>query len=447
MTQFTRLSIAATGIFLLTALAGYEWGARVGLTVLLVALVGFGLGRFTSYKNRALDQSSPAPQPVRESSTPSPKGPAPASALLEATMDGMREGVLVLDQALRIVTSNSAARAIFGTERNSINRALLTELTRNPSINSAFRGALERGERSEVKVELVDRDRRVFDLRVVPLRLVLDENPRGAIGVFFDITRLERLEHVRQEFLSNVSHELRTPLTSILAFVETLEDAANDDPEARRRFLSIIRKNASRMHNLVNDILELSAIEAGNLSIEYANIRLHSMVTDVSTALASKTEEKSVTINNQVGPQTFVFADPRRLEQMLLNLIDNAVKFNRPEGTVTVSHERGIRDRIMVRDTGDGIPSEHLARIFERFYRVDRARSREMGGTGLGLAIVKHLAKAQGGEVAVRSTPNEGSIFIIELPLAAVPVEAPTPPPSQTSKPLGRETAVPADAL
>jgi two-component system, OmpR family, phosphate regulon sensor histidine kinase PhoR len=246
---------------------------------------------------------------------------------------------------------------------------------------------------------------------------------RGAIGVFFDITRLERLERVRQEFLSNVSHELRTPLTAIIAFVETLEGGAMGDPENSRRFISIIGRNAARMRSLINDILELSAIEAGTVFIEARPVRLWQMVNDVTTSLASRAEARGVTLVNEVPPDTVVFADPRRLEQMLTNLVDNAVKFNREGGEVSIRHERETRDRISVTDAGDGIPPEHIKRIFERFYRVDRARSREMGGTGLGLAIVKHLARAHGGEASVHSTPGVGSTFTVELPPAPASCE------------------------
>ena len=245
---------------------------------------------------------------------------------------------------------------------------------------------------------------------------------RGAVGVFFDITRLERLERVRQEFLSNVSHELRTPLTAIITFVETLEDGASEDPANSRRFLSVIRRNAERMRDLINDILELSAIEAGTVSVEPRDVRLASLVGECFTALASRAEERRVSLRSEVAAEVLVRADARRLEQMLTNLVDNAIKFNREGGEVVVTHERVAgRDRVTVRDTGEGIAPEHLPRIFERFYRVDRARSREMGGTGLGLAIVKHLARAHGGEATVSSAPGEGSAFTIELPAGQEP--------------------------
>jgi two-component system phosphate regulon sensor histidine kinase PhoR len=287
-------------------------------------------------------------------------------------------------------------------------------LTRNPAIYGAFLDALKGVERSGVKVETHGSERQVFDLRVVPIG-GNGKGPEGALGVFFDITRTERLEHVRQEFLSNVSHELRTPLTAIIAFVETLEAGALEDPESSQRFLSIIRKNASRMHGLIDDILELTAIEGGNVTLRAASVDLRELVADVCASLAAKAAAHHVSLVNQVEPDVTVYADSRRLEQMLTNLIDNGIKFSREGGTVTIRHEAGTRDQIVVEDNGDGIPAQHLERLFERFYRVDRARSRDMGGTGLGLAIVKHLALLHGGEVTVDSELGKGTIFTIHL--------------------------------
>jgi two-component system phosphate regulon sensor histidine kinase PhoR len=294
----------------------------------------------------------------------------------------------------------------------------LTELTRNPAIYSAFLDGLKGIERSGVKVETHGPERQVFDLRVVPIGNTNGHGAEGALGVFFDITRTERLELVRQEFLSNVSHELRTPLTAILAFVETLETGAMDDPESCQRFLSIIRRNASRMHELIDDILELTAIEGGNVQLRAAPVELHMVVQDVCASLAAKASAHSVALKNEVAPDVVVHADVRRLEQMLTNLIDNGIKFSHEHGTVAISYESGTRDKILVHDNGEGIPAQHLERLFERFYRVDRARSREMGGTGLGLAIVKHLALLHGGEVTVTSELGKGSIFTIHLPKA-----------------------------
>jgi two-component system phosphate regulon sensor histidine kinase PhoR len=334
-------------------------------------------------------------------------------ALLDATMTGMREGLLVVDKDMRVVASNPAARKLFNPTVPTLQSQRLTELTRNPAIYSAFLDGLQGVERSGIKVETHGPERQIFDLRVIPIG---NGTAEGALGVFFDITRTERLELVRQEFLSNVSHELRTPLTSIIAFVETLESGAMEDKESCQRFLSIIRKNASRMQGLIDDILELTAIEGGNVQLRAAPVKLQDLVDDVCGTLAAKAVAHSVTLENRVGAEVMVYADERRLEQMLTNLIDNAIKFSREHGVVRISHEPGTRDRILVQDNGEGIPAQHLERLFERFYRVDRARSREMGGTGLGLAIVKHLALLHGGEVTVTSELGKGSTFTIHLP-------------------------------
>lgn len=339
--------------------------------------------------------------------------------IFAAMINGLGEGVLVIDESARVIAANEAAQEIFAGAPRPFEFRRLSEVTRRPAIHSAFADALEGKTPAEVKIELPEPGRRIYSLRVVPLQARSPDQRARAIGIFFDITKLERLERVRQEFFSNVSHELRTPLTAILAYVETLEDGAIDDPVSNRQFLSVIRRNAERMHNLMDDILELSAIEAGTIAIEAASVSLSTIAEDVFAAIKSRARERNVELRNEVPAEARVHADARRLEQMITNLVDNAIKFNRDGGSVTLAHKRGERDRIIVRDTGEGIPPEHLPRLFERFYRVDRARSRELGGTGLGLAIVKHLARAHGGDVRVDSVPGRGSTFVIELPVKA----------------------------
>ena len=339
-----------------------------------------------------------------------------AGSLFEATLGGMREGLLVVNRDMRVVASNPAAHRLFNSSLAKLNSQRLTELTRNPAIYSAFLDGLKGNEVTGVKVETHGPERQVFDLRVVPIGNVNGNGAEGALGVFFDITRTERLELVRQEFLSNVSHELRTPLTAIMAFVETLENGAKEDPESCQRFLSIIRKNAARMHGLIDDILELTLIEGGNIQLRTETVELHALVNDVCASLATQAKSRNITLRNNVAPNALIYADPRRLEQMLTNLVDNGIKFSHENGTVSINHESGTRDRISVTDDGDGIPAQHLERLFERFYRVDRARSREMGGTGLGLAIVKHLALLHGGEVTVESELGKGTTFTLHFP-------------------------------
>ena len=407
-----RQSLLIAACIILTALALIvpSFNARLilGSIMLLVALVWI----VTTLKNRSASAASAV---ERLDKTQSAEALA-VSSLLEATMSGMREGLLVVNKDMRVVASNAAAHKLFNPSVAALKSQRLTELTRNPAIYSAFLDGLKGIERSGVKVETHGPERQVFDLRVVPIGSENGNGAAGALGVFFDITRTERLEIVRQEFLSNVSHELRTPLTSIIAFVETLENGAMEDPESCQRFLSIIRKNASRMHGLIDDILELTAIEGGNVTLRAAPVELHELVEEVCASLAAKASKQNVGLKNNVAPAVVVYADERRLEQMLTNLIDNGIKFSRENGTVTISHEAGARDKILVQDNGDGIPAQHLERLFERFYRVDRARSRDMGGTGLGLAIVKHLALLHGGEVAVTSELGKGTTFTIHLP-------------------------------
>jgi len=376
----------------------------------LTLLMGLGLGLLLAKKARSPGELGASDHEKRLGDE---RAIAFSPGLLDATVNEMREGLLVIDPEMRVVASNRAARDLFSLADDSINLRRLTELTRNPAIYDAFLDAVRGTERAGVKVETYGQGRRIFDLRVVPLRA---GNGRGAVGVFFDVTRLERLELVRQEFLSNVSHELRTPLTSIMALAETLEAGAIDDQEHNRRFLSIIQKNAARMHRLVDDILELSAIEAGNVKVQPEVVRLRPLVEDIVGSLSAAAATRTISVSNLVQPEVTVFADPHRLLQMLTNLIDNAIKFNRPGGTVSISYRCNDGDRISVEDTGEGIPAHHLDRLFERFYRVDRARSRELGGTGLGLAIVKHLTRAHGGEVTVESRFGEGTKFTIALP-------------------------------
>ena len=398
--------LIAACIFLTTlALVVPSFSARLvlaGLT-LLAAIVWF---------TRSASQDASNSEQIDQSQTPESLA---VSSLLQATMTGMREGLLVVNKDMRVVASNAAAHKLFNPSVAVLKSQRLTELTRNPAIYSAFLDGLKGIERSGVKVETHGPERQVFDLRVVPIGNANGDGAEGALGVFFDITRTERLEIVRQEFLSNVSHELRTPLTAIIAFVETLETGAMEDPESSQRFLSIIRKNASRMHALIDDIIELTAIEGGNVTLRAATVDLYELVEDVCSSLAAKASAQSVTLENKVESDVVVYADARRLEQMLTNLIDNGIKFSE-NGTVSISHERGTRDKILVQDNGDGIPAQHLERLFERFYRVDRARSRDMGGTGLGLAIVKHLALLHGGEVTVTSELGKGTTFTIHLP-------------------------------
>ena len=351
--------------------------------------------------------------PIQSRMNPTGSG---ADEVLQRLLDSAREAVVVLDETMRIRASNPVAYRAFGRGNGPLPGKRLSEVIRDLKLHDAFRRTIQAGTKEETKLEIIAASGRLgYDVHIAPLEL---GGRRHAIGFFYDVTQVERLERVRQEFLSNISHELRTPLTSIIAFVETLEDGAIDDPENNRRFLGVIHRNAERMQGLIADILELSLIESGNVSIEKTQVRLANLVNEIFDSLSAKADEREVALVHDIVADCRVLADPGRLEQVLTNLIDNAIKFNSEGGSVEVScRQTDSVSIVTVADTGEGIPRENLARVFERFYRLDRGRTREVGGTGLGLAIVKHLARLHGGEVSVESELGRGTAFHIELPV------------------------------
>jgi len=341
-------------------------------------------------------------------------GSSSARSVLQAVLETTREGVLIVEGSTRISAANRAAGKAFAWQDGTLIGKRLSEVIRNPALHEGFQKSVQFGTSSDIRIELTDPEKHIFDVHIAPIEM---DGRRYAVGVFYDVTQIERLERVRQEFLSNISHELRTPLTSIMAFVETLEDGAIDDKDNNRRFLGVIRRNAERMHVLISDILELSSIESGNIALECKYVNVPNLVNEIFSSLASSAAARNISLNTEMENGARVFADPARLDQMLTNLIDNAIKFNRDNGRVTVRLVRREKtDVLFVVDSGEGISPEHLQRIFERFYRADRSRAREVGGTGLGLAIVKHLARLHGGEISVKSALGSGAAFSIELP-------------------------------
>ncbi len=347
----------------------------------------------------------------------------PAGLIIEAILDGMLEGIVAIDSNTEVILYNAAAARIFDLPvKLAHQRPRLIEVSRDPDVNEVFREVLTTGEAAQRRVELLRRDRRVFALHVNPIGTsAVDGTNAGAAGIFFDITELERLERVRRDFFANLSHELRTPLTAILAYIETLLDGAIEDPLNNVRFLQIIQKHALRMQNLVRDITDLSMIESGEIALRITMLELSPIVDEMFVLASTRAEAAGVALVNRVPRGLSVFADRYRLEQILNNLIDNAIKFNVKGGRVEVSAEVRTDGASVVRvaDTGVGIPHADLPRVFERFYRADRSRSRDAGGSGLGLAIVKHLARAHGGTVSVESHQARGSVFTIALPARA----------------------------
>ncbi len=334
--------------------------------------------------------------------------------VLKKILDSTREGVLVSRRDLSVFAANAAAYRSFSKRHSTLEGQQIEALTGNAEVAKAFLSACTENKTSDIHLKYIGNGTRRYDVHIGPLDL---DGQTNAIGFFYDVTQIHRLETIRQEFLSNISHELRTPLTSILAFVETLEEGALEDAENNRHFLGVIRRNGERMRDLIADILELSQIESGNIELRSKEIRLADVVGEILTSLSSMASARDITLSNDIEPSAVVRADKKRLEQMLTNLVDNAIRFNRSGGSVNLAYER-LPDahHIFVSDSGEGIVPEQIHRIFERFYRVDRARSRDVGGTGLGLAIVKHLARLHDGEVTVESELGVGTKFTISLP-------------------------------
>jgi two-component system phosphate regulon sensor histidine kinase PhoR len=427
----TRQVIIATSV-MIAVFGVYEWAKTVlfpemslttshVVTTLVAGVITAVTARYVIRRQtRLLQEQRYGNERLREALAATERG----NNLLQSVLASVDEGLVIIDGREQVLLINDAARRLLGLGHRTV--SVLADLSSDsqvePQIHEAFARVLTTGGRTEARVELlIGQHRRVLRLHTAPLRLDGDY-PDGVVGAFIDITQLEKLERIRQEFLTNVSHELRTPLASIAAYTETLLDGGIDDAENALRFLTTIQRNAERMRNLVNDISELSTIESGAVRLTFERLPLREVVEEVFRGLAPRSEKYQVTLHNQAPETCFVTADHRRLEQILTNLVDNAIKFNRPGGRVIVSastesEAEGEPQIVMrVRDTGPGIPPEHLPRVFERFYRVDKARSRDLGGTGLGLAIVKHLARAHGGEAYVNSELGQGCEFVIRLP-------------------------------
>lgn len=345
---------------------------------------------------------------------------AAVAARQEALFENMVEGVLLLDESGKVLFTNTACRRFFGQQSDLRGRTLL-ETFRCAELADI---AVEVGRHDSVtgrEIELA-RDGEERSLQVNAVRIVTPDGRRnGTLLVLHDTTRLRQLESTRREFVANVSHELRTPLSLIKGAVETLLDGAAADPRMANRFLEIIDRHCDRLTFLIEDLLTLSRLESGQVAMNFDTVPLRRQVAEVLGDFTRKADERGVDLINAVPPELAARADSDRLDQVLSNLVDNAIKYGRTGGSVRIEGRTvpdSSRVELAVVDDGPGIPDEAAERVFERFYRVDTARSREQGGTGLGLSIVKHIVQAHGGEVRLETAVGKGSTFRFTLPAA-----------------------------
>jgi len=341
---------------------------------------------------------------------------AEESARREALLASMVEGVLAVDHDLRVTFCNRAfARAV--NARDPLpERIPVVEVVRDPELLGLLRWVVSSGEPARRRLALAAAEDRIFEVQGAPV----GRHPAaGAIAVLHDVTAIERLERVRKDFVANISHELRTPLAAIRGYAETLLDGASDDAANQRKFLEIICRNTVRLGDMASDLLALSELEAERQPPTPEKISVREAARTALGAVESEAIARNVDVFAEAIDDVHVMGQRYRLEHALTNLLHNAIRFNRPGGEVRLEAVlEGDQARIRVSDTGIGIPYQELPRIFERFYCVDKARSRETGGTGLGLAIVKHVAERMGGTVGVESRLGKGSVFTLQFPAA-----------------------------
>lgn len=334
----------------------------------------------------------------------------------EAILVSMVEGIVAVDYAERMIRLNRAAAKFFGVDGESVHGRLVEEIIRPVEIQGFIRRALDLQEDLEEELVISVPDKRYFHVMATPFLSGTGERI-GSLVVLHDLTRLRQLEAVRRDFVANVSHELKTPITAIHGAVETLLEEARDATMVN--FLHIIFKQSERLSSLVDDLLELSRIEQGQeKGVELRAYPLSQVVHNARFACENLLKEQQLDVQIDVEPQLIVPLNVHLFEQAMINLLTNAIKYSLPGGQIAIRAKPQAGQAVLqVEDYGCGIEAQHLPRLFERFYRVDRARSRKLGGTGLGLAIVKHAIQAHGGEISVQSTPGKGTIFTIKLPL------------------------------
>lgn len=339
---------------------------------------------------------------------------------LEAILSSMLEGVMAIDREERIISINQTATQMFNSATSELQGQSIQEVIRNPKLQRFVKKALSSEKPVEDDIVLYQNGERILHAHSAPLRDAgAKEDYIGTLLVLNDVTKLRHLENIRRDFVANVSHEIKTPLTAIKGFVETIHHGAVENPGEVKRFLGIIEKHVNRLVAIIEDLMSLSRIEQGGEreEIKLKKGRIKDVVYAAIQVCQAKAEAKNIKVDSVCKKEITAKIDSTLLEQAIINLLDNAIKYSRKKSTVQIE-AANAKSKVVVKikDCGIGIAREHLSRLFERFYRVDKARSRKLGGTGLGLAIVKHIVKVHNGHVAVESTPGKGSTFTIYLP-------------------------------
>jgi two-component system phosphate regulon sensor histidine kinase PhoR len=337
----------------------------------------------------------------------------------QAILGAMQDGVLVVDARSRITLMNSTFQKLFDLRDPAVDVPLV-EAVRHATLDQLIAETLETGEAMRSELSVTDsqtHSERHIEVSAVPIRRADDEMP-GAVVLFHDITELKQVDQIRREFVANVSHELRTPLSILRGYIEVLLDEPETPREELARILSIMERHSKRLQRLVDDLLSLAQLESSRATLELSVVRVDELFNNLIRDWKEKLAAKNLKVIVDLTPEALTLhADGTRLEEVLYNLLDNAVKFSRENGEIYLRATRLGSDMVLsVSDNGLGIGKEHLSRIFERFYRADKARSRELGGTGLGLAIVKHIAQLHGGRVEAESELGSGTTIRVILP-------------------------------
>lgn len=391
----------------------------VGIALVAV-VIALGLHLFWRRRCRALERDlAEARTLLRQARAASEIASAEARAQRQDLFDGLTQGVILLDAGRRIQLVNRALIRFLHPINEPVGRDI-AEAFPLPGLIEMIQRVTAAAPVATGEMELPGPPVRSVEVNVAAI-IDAGGQPREFVVLFHELTRVRQLEETRRDFVANVSHELRTPLSLIKGYVETLLNGAKDDPATATRFLEKIARHADRLADLIDDILIISRLEAGQVELRLVRVELHGLVGRILEEFGERAGTSGVVLENAIPPSPVAWADLDRVHQVLVNLVENALKYGGSKGsrvTVSAFEQADSWLKVVVTDHGPGIPREAQERIFERFYRLDRARSRESGGTGLGLSIVKHIVQSHGGQVWVESEPGAGARFCFTLPAA-----------------------------